>query len=405
MSEASYDVVICGGGLVGTSLALSLAHLPLTIALVDPAPKAPRRHPDDRTFTLAQGSKRALAKLGVWARLAPASTHALTEIEVSDRAGHFGLTHLRADELGVEALGYVTENRALLAALYATLKTTGVQLIAGRFAGMSETPGADASRIALEGADGPLAVRARLLVGADGTHSAVRAALGLGVRQRDYGREALVTNVTVSSPRPHTAFERFSPQGPVAALPLADGRYTFVVSRRDAKTWEEWPEARFCEALEGLFGRRLGHLTACGRRLRFPLILQIATRARGARTVLVGNAAHTLHPVAGQGFNLGLRDVAHLADGIAAAVRAGGDIGGEAVLAAYEAQRQRDVRNTVGFTDGLVRVFGNDFGPLVIARNLALTAVDCLPSLKRALALRTMGLKRPLPRLLKGLAP
>lgn len=399
----AYDIVICGGGPVGTSLALSLAHLPLTICLIDPVAAPPPRHKDDRTFTLAQGSKRALASLGVWPLLPKNSFHPITEIEVSDRSGGFGLTHIRAHELGLDALGFVTENAALLAALYGALKETSVVVRPGRFASLEG--GADATVVTLSGAQGTERLSGRLLVGADGTDSAVRAALGIPVSRRAYGREALVVNCQVSAPKPRTAFERFTPEGPLAALPLDDDRYTFVMSSAHAQDWQELPEPQFLARFEKAFGPRLGHFRACGRRLRFPLILQKARYPAAARAVLVGNAAHTLHPVAGQGFNLGLRDVAALADSIAEAWRRHEDFGSRSCLDRYLAGRARDTASTIGFTDGLVRIFSNKIGPLVAARNLALTLVDCLPVVKRALAVRTMGLKGPLPNLLRGLRP
>jgi len=399
----SYDIVICGGGLVGTSLALSLAHLPLTVCLVDPAPTAPPRHKDDRTFTLALGSKRALTGLGVWPLLAPNSFHPINEIQVSDRVGRFGLTHIQASELGVEALGFVTENAALLGALYEALKATEVTIQTGHFLDIDQR--ADSVAITIAGAHGPHQLSCRLLVGADGTNSAVRTACAIPVTRHDYGREALVVNCRVSAPKPRTAFERFAPEGPIAALPLGDDRYTLVISRIDAREWQDMGEADFLAQLQMAFGDRLGRFLDAGRRLRFPLILQQAPHPTSARVVIVGNAAHTLHPVAGQGFNLGLRDGAALADQIADAYRRHEDFGSKTHLDAYVKGRARDTTSTTRFTDGLVRIFGYDLGPLVIARNLALTLVDCLPGLKRALALRTMGLKGPLPRLIRGLKP
>ena len=399
----SYDIIICGGGLVGTSLALSLAHLPLTICLVDPAPKAPPRHKDDRTFTLAQGSKRALTHLGVWPLLPRTSFHPITEIEVSDGTGRFGLTHLRAAELGVDALGFVTENAALLGGLYEALKTTKVTVRTGRFEGVDRRN--DLASVTIIGSNGPQRLACRLLIGADGTNSAVRTACAIPTTLHHYGREALVANCRVSAPQPRTAFERFAPEGPIAALPLGDDRYTFVISRINAKEWQEMTEADCLAQLQTAFGDRLGRFLEVGRRLRFPLILQKTLRPAAERVVIVGNAAHTLHPVAGQGFNLGLRDVAVLADQIADICRRHGDFGSKAALDAYVKTRARDTANTTRFTDGLIRIFSQDLGPLVMARNLALTLVDCLPGVKRALALRTMGLKGPLPKLMRGQNP
>jgi len=403
VTEDAYDIVICGGGLVGTTLALCLAHLPLSIALIEPQPQAPKRSPDDRTFTLAQGSKRALSALGVWSRLADGSFHAITEIEVSDRRGRFGLAHILAREQGVEALGYVTENAALLEALYSTIATTAVKVIKGRFLALERQ--ALTAVVTLDGSEGPARVKGRLVIGADGTRSAVRAACGIGVSLREYGRHAIVANCQVSQPLPHTAFERFAPHGPIAALPLGQDRYTFVISRPDAPQWQAFDDEQFLVELEAAFGTRLGRFLAAGRRQSFPLTLQLAETAVAARVAIIGNAAHTLHPVAGQGFNLGLRDAAVLADHIAAALRTSEDYGSLEFLQTYADKRTADTRATVRFTDGLVRLFSLDVGPIAWARNLALTCVDCLPPVKHALAQRTMGLKGPLPRLMRGLKP
>ncbi len=398
-----YDIVICGGGLVGASLALALAHLPLDICLLDPVACAPAACPDDRTFTIAQGSKRALETLGAWPRLSPGDVAPITEIEISDRSGGFGLTHILAKEQGVEALGFVVGNAALLAALYESLGATRVRLHRGRFAGLTHD-GSEAQVMVADG-DKSGSIVCRLLVGADGTHSAVRAACGIGVVTHDYGRSAIVSNCRVSRPRPHTAFERFTADGPIAALPIGGDRYTFVISRPDGGQWQALDDEGFLEHLTGRFGDRLGRLLSASPRLGFPLVRRHAREWVAPRCVLIGNAAHTLHPVAGQGFNLGLRDVAVLAERIAEACRAHRDFGDRAWLTGYARARQADVARTTRFTDGLVRLFAPRLPPLAAARGVALNVVDALPGLKRALAIRTMGLKTPLPRLFRGLAP
>ena len=403
MKIPRHDIVICGGGLVGASLALALAHLPLDICLLDPAPHAPKPRTDDRTFTIAQGSKRALATLGAWSRLSRKDFQPITEIEVSDRAGRLGLTHLFADELGVDALGFVTGNVALLAALYEALSETGVTLRRGRFAGM--TTNDEHAIVTLAGEQEGKRLECRLLVGADGTHSAVRGACEIGVYRHDYGREAIVSNCRVSAPRPTTAFERFTPDGPIAALPIGDDRYTFVISRPDATEWQALDEDPFRDRLTKTFGDRLGRILAASPRLRFPLMRQHAREWVAPRVALIGNAAHTLHPVAGQCFNLGLRDVAVLAERLAEAVRGGDDYGDATWLRSYAQVRQADVANTTRFTDGLVRIFAQRLGPVAIARALALNLVDGAPALKRMLAVRTMGLKAPLPKLFRGIKP
>lgn len=400
---AHYDVIISGGGLVGATLALSLAHLPLSVAFIDPVAQAPAMATDDRTFTLSLGSQRALSTLGAWRYIDWARATPIRRIHVSDHRGRFGFTHLDADELGVEALGYVTENTALLGALYQALAATEVTAIVGRYRGHTTT--ADNVTVTIDTPDGEQVVGGRLLVGADGTHSPVRHGAGIGWQCTDYHRQAIVVNCAVDTPTAQVAYERFTAEGPVAALPAGANRYTLVVSQRDAQDLLASDDAAFHAYLQGLFGRRLGTFISSGRRLCFPLTLQRTRMPCARRTVVVGNAAQTLHPVAGQGFNLGLRDVATLADQIAREVRAGADLGADSVLASYAQARRVDTDRTISFTNGLVRIFSIPGPWAMVARNLALTGVDCLFPIKRALAHRSMGLAAPLPRLLRGLSP
>lgn len=399
----THDIIISGGGLVGATLALSLAQLPLAVVLIDPKAQAPAPAPDDRTFTLSLSSQRALSTLGVWHHIDPARATPIQRIHVSDHRGRFGFTHLDARELGVEALGYVTENTALLAALYQAMAVTGVTTLTGRY--RTHTATAAGVAVTIDTAGGEHVVNGRLLVGADGTDSLVRHTAGIGWRRTDYHRQALVVNGTVDAPTANVAYERFTADGPVAALPAGDHRYTLVISQRNARHLMVSDDQSLHACLQGLFGNRLGIFTGSGRRLCFPLALQRARRPLARRTVVVGNAAQTLHPVAGQGFNLGLRDVATLADHIAGAVRGGTDPGADAVLAAYAQARRADTDRTIGFTDGLIRIFGIPGPWAALARNVALTGVDCLFPVKHALARRSMGLVGPLPRLLRGLNP
>lgn len=404
MSESSYDVVICGGGLVGATLALSLSTLPLSIGLIDPGPvHNTQRVTDDRTFTLALSSQRALTTLGAWQHVPAEAFEPITHIHISDSRGHFGFTHIHATEIGVPALGYVTENKGLLQALYTALANTTVHIHQGRFQAYRDK--GDAAVVHIDTANGPTYITSRLLVGADGTFSAVREAAGLPTQRRNYDREALVVNCQVSAPQRGTAFERFGKEGPIAALPRGGASYTIVISQHDARMLQEIELPSFLNTLHTLFGNRLGQFMDAGQRLRFPLALIKTTQPTKNRVVVIGNAAHTLHPVAGQGFNLGVRDVATLADHIAHHLRLGRDFGSEQSLKHYATQRKADTADTIAFTDGLIRAFNPSFLPLIVARNLALTAIDgCLP-LKRALATRSMGLKGPLPRLLRGLNP
>jgi len=245
-------------------------------------------------------------------------------------------------------------------------------------------------------------LRARLLVAADGARSRVRELTGIPVRQVDYGQTAIVVNLTPEYPHRQVAYERFTPSGPLALLPMSGNRCAAVWSVRRHAVDEllALKNEDFCQRLQAQFGERLGAFQNPGKRQAFPLNLTYVREPAWPRLVFIGNAAHALHPVAAQGLNLGLRDVATLAQTVA---HTQNDIGGSALLQQYADWRKRDHMAMTGFTDGLVRVFSNTFLPVVIARNLGLLALDLLPPVKRALVRRTMGLAGRLPRLARGI--
>jgi 2-octaprenyl-6-methoxyphenol hydroxylase len=245
-------------------------------------------------------------------------------------------------------------------------------------------------------------IRTRLIVAADGAHSAVRRAFGVQAEVRDYRQTAVITTVLPQRFHDHVAYERFTDSGPLALLPLADGRCTLVLTLGGAmvETALGWSDAEFLAEVQSRFGFRLGRLLKAGRRVPYPLSLSVSERTSAGRCVIIGNAAQGLHPVAGMGFNLGLRDVASLAELIAE--HAGADAGDPALLAAYDAWRADDRRGIIGFTDGLVRVFSNPFGPIRQARNLALLAFDLLPPAKAALSSLSTGAARRVPKLARG---
>jgi 2-octaprenyl-6-methoxyphenol hydroxylase len=237
-------------------------------------------------------------------------------------------------------------------------------------------------------------LRTRLLVAADGGDSSVRRHLGFSVRERPYGHDAVITTVTPDRPRPNTAYERFTDTGPLAMLPMTEGRYSVVWTAREAETQTllGLSDADFLARLQDRFGYRLGGLARLGRRVAYPLRQVVVREPVGDRVVLIGNAAHSLHPVAGQGFNLGLRDVAALAEVLADAVRAGSDPGGGPVLDAYRRLRGRDQADAAMITDILAWVFVNPWAPLRLARDLGLIGLDLVPGVRRTVARRFMGL-------------
>ena len=410
-----YDLVIVGGGLVGGSLACALSGSGLKVCSIEAVAADAASQPsyDERVIALAWGSRRILEGIGLWGQIAPGA-EAIHQIHVSERGG-FGFAHLDRAEQGVEALGYVAPARLLGTAIRGSLGegagpgVGGLTLLCpARLLGLRMQPDGVDLEVSVAGASRTL--RARLLVAADGGDSFVRRRLGLAVRERPYGHDAVITTVTPDRPRPNTAYERFTDTGPLAMLPMTEGRWSVVWTAREADTQTllRLSDAAFLARLQDRFGYRLGGLTRLGRRVSYPLRQVMAREPVGDRLVLIGNAAHTLHPVAGQGFNLGLRDVAALAEVLADAARAGSDPGGTAVLDAYRRQRGRDQADAALVTDVLARLFVNPWGPLRLARDLGLVGIDLVPGARRLLARRFMGISTDAggrqPRLSRGLS-
>ncbi len=401
-----YDIAIVGGGLAGASLACALTGSGLRLAVIESQslrPAAPKY--DDRTLALAYGSRRIFEGMRLWQDIeARAGATPIKRIHISDR-GRFGITRLNAADAGLEALGYVVEAPGLGSALYQALERSGAAELIVPAAMEGLTFERDCARIRLKQEGLERTLSARLVVGADGGRSRVREAVGIRAHSKDYGQTAIVANVTPQHSPAHVAYERFTDSGPLALLPMREHRCTVVWSARHGQVDAilGWDDAVFLERLQERFGDRLGTFLKAGKRSAYPLVLTRVERHVRARVALVGNAAHTVHPVAGQGFNLGLRDVATLSQVLVEALQRGQDIGQVDVLAQYMKQRERDTRMVSRFTDGLIRIFANSVPPLSVARNLGLLATDLLPPLKRALIRRTSGLAGPLPKLARGL--
>ena len=401
MSAFDYDLIIVGGGLVGGSLALALRHAPLRVAVVDAQSETQRRASPGgvRALALAQGSAQILERLGVWAAIEPRATP-IRHIHVSDR-GHFGKARLDSGHEGVKTLGYVATARAIEEAVIDALHVAPATLIeAARLIGLKAGEDRICVTLKRQGEEA-LNLTTRLVVGADGGDSSVRRLLDIGCTVREYGQVAIVLEVETERDHRNTAYERFTASGPLAMLPLSPRRCSVVwtLSVEDAEELRNLPAPEFQARLQDTFGQWVGNLSIATPRQAFPLKLIRAERMTDRRVVLIGNAVHQLHPVAGQGFNLGLRDAAQLAEGLIGRTEFGEDIGDPAFLHAYATARRRDLENTVFFTDGLVRLFSNRFGPLALARNLGLLALDCWPTAKRQLARQAMGLARRIPRL------
>lgn len=402
----SCDIAIVGGGLAGAMLACALAATRYRVALIEARPfgRADQPSYNQRTVALAYGSRRILSGLGLWSAIAPAATP-IRIIHVSER-GRFGATRLHHAEEGVEALGYVVPNREIGGALYARLASQrDVQIFApARVQNLTAEASHVTAALPQGDSDEISSLRSKLLIAADGADSAVRRCLGIGVTAMDYGQTAIVANVTPSRDHACVAFERFTDTGPLALLPLSEGRCSLIWTQASeaARAAMQWGDTEFLGALQARFGYRLGRFCKVGERQAYPLRLSIARDLTRPRVALIGNAAHTLHPVAGQGFNLALRDVAQLVELLAGS--ASDDPGSEVMLKRYAGLRRSDLRRTVRFTDTLARVFTNPFGPVAYARAAGLLAMDLIPPLRHALARQAMGLSGRAPRLTSGVA-
>lgn len=403
------DVLVVGGGLVGSALGCALAQLPLSTVLVEARDPRLLEQPsfDARATALANGSQRILDTLGVW-RHAAVAAEPIEHIHISER-GRFGAARIHAAEEGVGALGYTLENRLLGRALWDVLGA------APRFESLAPATvtaiDADAARVRafVRRGEETIEIEAKLLVAADGARSAVRESLGIAAREHDYRQCAVILNCTTEIPPRRRAFERFTPEGPLALLPLTGERAAVIwtVPPDRAEELAALPAPAFGDRLQSAFGQRLGRIVRVGERATYPLARVTAGTPRAPRVMLIGNAAVSVHPVAGQGFNLALRDVAALADVLHTELRAspaqGADVGADRVRERYHEWRERDRRTVTRFTHGLIKLFGLDLPGFGAARGLGLAVFDLLPGAKAALARQTMGRAGRQPRLARGL--
>src|SRR5262245_2029867 len=403
MGAASFDIAIVGGGMVGASLAMALRPLGLRVALIESVPLQADTQPsfDDRTTALSNGSRRILASMGIWDALELGAA-AIRRIQVSDQ-GRFGFARIDAREEGVAALGYVAANRCIGAVLWHELQSSSnLQVLCPASVEHIELNAREATLLVTTQHE-KTELRASLLVAADGAQSVVRKHAGIEATSWDYGQTAIITNIATQRFHDQIAYERFTPSGPLAVLPLVDGRCTVVwtLVPELAQTTLQLDDTAFIAALQERFGFRLGRFTRVGRRQAYPLALTRAEERIGERLAIIGNAAQGLHPIAGQGFNLGLRDVAALAEAIA---DARDDPGSPEMLERYDGWRRADRRSVIAFTDGLVRLFGNPLGPVKTLRDVGLLLFDVLPPAKSALAVLSMGVSGRLPKLSRGIA-
>ena len=403
-ADTVVDVAIVGGGMVGASLALGLAGTGISTMLIEGVAPGSQAQPsfDDRTTALGNASRRIFQSLGVWPLIEPEAAP-IRAIHVSD-AGRFGFARLQATEQGIEAFGHVVANRVIGTALWKRLSEASD--IALRMPASAEDVqiSPERAQLTVVHRDGQREqVSARLVVAADGAHSAVRAVAGIGASVEDYGQVAVVTNVAADRQHDGTAYERFTPSGPLAVLPLQDGSYGVIwtVTPERASEILGFDETTYLAELQKRFGWRAGKFVRAGRRASYPLKLSRSESVTATRAVLIGNAAQALHPVAGQGFNLGLRDAAMLAELIAGPST---DPGAPEVLERFAAWRAADRTGVIRFTDGLVKLFGDARPGVGTLRNLGLLLFDVTPPAKSALARVSAGFGGPTPRLARGLS-
>lgn len=406
-NDSTYDIVIAGGGMIGTSLALALAPLGLRVAIVEAVERKADQQPsfDDRSTALSRSTQRMFEAMELWPAIVAAATP-IRNIHVSDR-GRFGFSHISAEEQRVEALGYVVINRVLGAVLQQALgESDNVDVICPARIVDVTLQNDSASAVVEHDSGEQQIVSCRLLVAADGANSSVRDMLGIAAQTQRYEQRAVIGNLLPEKSLDHRAFERFTEQGPLALLPLADDRAGFVwtVSEAEAERVLALDDTAFLREFQEQFGYRLGTFSRVGKRASYPLLLSKAARLTATRSVLIGNAAHGLHPVAAQGFNLGLRDVAALCDCIADTRREAEsfDPGSAQLLERYANWRRDDQNKLVRFTDGLVKLFGSSRRPLRALRNVGMLGFDFIPGVRSVFARHTMGLAGRLPRLSRG---
>ncbi|QAU24075.1 FAD-dependent oxidoreductase [Dyella sp. M7H15-1] len=386
------DVAVVGGGMVGAAAALALSRAGFSTALLEAHPPSAwhaRDEVDLRVVGLAPSSIVLLEELGVWPSIRDARACPYAHMHVWDAENGAAIDFDAADE-GRDLLGYIVENNLVQWTLWQSLEAAGVQRLCPVTVKDFETR---ADRVVLELAEGE-SLAVCVLIAADGASSPLRERASIATRGRDYGQRAIVAHVTTEREHARTAWQRFLPTGPFALLPLADGRSSVVWSlpEAEARRVQSLDDAAFLNELGIASDFRLGRITAATPRAAFPLRLQLANTYQADRFVLLGDAAHTVHPLAGQGVNLGLRDVAELRDTLVAARDEGRDIAGAHVLRRYARRRRSaDTLDAYGF-DALARIYAWQSLPLTVARGLGMRMLDRLTPLKRRIAAHAAGL-------------
>ncbi|WP_281963505.1 2-octaprenyl-6-methoxyphenyl hydroxylase [Acinetobacter johnsonii] len=398
------EVIIVGGGMVGLSLALMLAKQNIAVKLLeaikypnyDDVNLAPYHSSfDARNSALSRRTVQIYQELGLWSALQEHATPIL-EVNITEQ-GSFGKARLKAEQEKIESFGQVIENAWLGRVLLTKVqKQPFIELIDGVQV-TQLTQDADMAYIDASRGEEQLSLQAKLVIAADGRDSFCRKALGIGASEHDYDQVAIVTTVQTSKPHNHVGFERFSSLGPLALLPLPGEYRRSVVWPVKKGTEGEWlgdeNDQHFLDALQETYGDRAGKFQKTGKRFSFPLSQVLADKQALGRVVLMGNAAHTIHPVAGQGFNLCMRDAHVLVRFLTEQIAQNADLGDAAMLQAYEASRLTDQQRVIKFCDSVVRGFSNSNPILKFIRNTGLVAFDTIPGIKPLVANYAMGLK------------
>jgi 2-octaprenyl-6-methoxyphenol hydroxylase len=394
------EVAIVGGGMVGASLALALAGSGRSVLLIEAQPIASANHSsfDERTTALGNGARQIYQTLRVWPQLASQAAP-IRHIHISD-AGRFGFARLDAEQHRLDAFGYTVGNRHLGNVLWQALQSRGGIELWKEAEVTAADLGVQAATLTVSSAAGERQVSARLVVAADGADSIIKRVAGIASAASTYEQTALVSSVQSDCPSLDIAYERFTESGPLALLPRRDRSYALIWTLPPAlaAALVACDPGEFCQRLQQRFGWRAGRFLQVGRRVSYPLELIRARSSAGMRAALIGNASQALHPVAAQGFNLGLRDAAVLAELIVE----GSDPGSAALLHEFDRRRAADRRGIIAFTDRLVRLFADRRAPIGAARDLGLLLFDVTLPAKRALSRISWGFG-PMPRLARGL--
>ncbi|RYV01899.1 2-octaprenyl-6-methoxyphenyl hydroxylase [Shewanella sp. OPT22] len=397
-STHQFDVVIVGGAMVGSVLALGLAlkanrlNKPLNIALVE-AYEPTAEHPgfDARAIALSHGTIEAFKNLDIWDDIKHLGTD-ISRIHISDR-GHFGMTQLDAQDFNLDAMGAVVELSPVGFKLHQKLQSSDVTMFCPAKV-IDVTAEIDSKTLTLDNGE---KLNAKLVVAADGANSIIRQSLNLSQEFVNFEQTAIIANIELEQKHQHRAWERFTDTGPLALLPMSElnGRdrlsLVWALTPEQAEEYLQLSDDAFIEKLQQAFGYRAGKLIAAGKRFSYPLIMTCMPRPIHHRTIFVGNAAQTLHPIAGQGFNLGLRDIMTVIDVVENGLKSEQDLGSTQITHTYLKQRQEDRGNTLNRVEFLVRGFSNNHWPLVCGRSLGLRLLSYLPFLKAPVGKKAMG--------------